>query len=165
VSSGEIKPRKSFVAPVWVLAFTALLRSIISVLTYITIWKYRRGHANISMLSISISVLLITMLIIQAIVYWQIRKKIHKRSWVWLHLFLLIIPMIIVPAMFIIIPLVIAGYAGSGNPGALFRNLNLVSVYFFWTCMIAGNAFFAATLVKSFHIQPGPDNDTGLVDI
>ena len=106
-----------------------------------------------------------SILLVELIVYWLIRRRLYYKSWVRIHIGLLWLSMVILPAVFLIVFYYLR-YTESPVPyaevshtvGAVFGLVFLISI-------LTGHLFFILTIVKSFskkkRLQTNPDaNDS-----
>ena len=159
-------PVKSFVAPVWILGITAFIRLLLTIAAIIAVYNLQsRTNIKLNHTSFIVDLLMVALLWAETFIYWKIRNRIYKRSWVTAHLLLMVIIMIIVPVILPLIPVLVNSYMSSVDSKKVTQIAQRAGYYSFWACIIAGNAFFMATVIKSFQFKPGLYDDTGLMDI
>jgi hypothetical protein len=155
---------KRFMMPVWVFGVISFCRLILAIDATIAMSKMQDGNIYMSTSYFLINWLLVAMLVAETFIYWRIRRKIYKRGWVLAHILLTLIPMVIIPLMYVVLPLLADNFY-SGNTLEILKTMTRGSFYVLWACLITGNVFFVATVRKSFHFKPGIPDDTGLIDI
>jgi hypothetical protein len=95
-------------------------------------------------------------LILEAITYYLIRRKLFNRTWVFLHFTFTVIGFVVIPVLTPILTLHL-------NPRSKV-NLFFYRRFLNWLCLIWGHLFFILTIVKSFH-KPEPVHESpGLLD-
>jgi hypothetical protein len=113
-------------------------------------------------------VLTALILLAEAIVYWILRKRFYRMRWVWCHVVLLYMLLIILPGIYIfIIPLFSRDFE-SGSYYKWLGNLRLVRTFLYWSLLIMAHVFFVLTIVKSFSknssAEIGTNETSGLLD-
>ena len=166
MKNGLPVPVKSSAAPVWILAIIAFFRLFFTIAAIVAIHSLQsRTHIKHVNSSFTVDLLLVALLAAEAFIYWKIRKKIYKRSWVTVHLLLMAIVMVVIPLIYLIMPVVPGNYNPFKGSGKITLTIYRISYYSFWACVVTGNAFFLATVIKSFQFKKVLHDDTGLMDI
>ena len=94
--------------------------------------------------------------LVEAIIYWVIRRRVFERKWVWAHLILTACAMGLIDLLAIVL-FVFASQMVSAQPIRRFQ------FYSFWSCLVIGHVFFIVAFVRSFSGNsaqlPPDDND------
>ena len=103
----------------------------------------------------------------EAIVYWLIRYRIQKRTWVHLHIWTSFIVFVVFPLSSLLIVKLLSDFMSGEDYVAVWRTFNRVVAYLTWGLMGIGHIFFIATIVKSYRRQKVTENNevpAGLLD-
>jgi hypothetical protein len=105
--------------------------------------------ANLSGESLFLFFLWPLLLLVELFVYWQIRKRIKERKWVWLHLVFILYTFVLVRLFYGIIGISIITYM-SELWSAAFGILQKFQFYGFWAGVIISHIFFIIVIVQCF---------------
>ena len=87
-------------------------------------------------------------LLVEAIIYWRIRKRIHERKWVWAHLLFSLFAFVLVWVLYFGVGVILL----YSDRDMLTRNrglLNNIKFYCYWAAIIIGHIFFIVAIVRS----------------
>ena len=104
-----------------------------------------------------------SLILVDAIIYWIIRKRIRERKWVWAHLLFSLLGFVLLQILrFLIFVLVDAYNPDLGHTSIPY--LNNMEFYGFWFCLVIGHSFFIIAIARSFsgkssQLPPHDDND------
>ena len=144
----SIQPQKKYLFGFWVLIFIVFFRTISLIILWYNLQALSTLNINTSFWQIisPIEIAHLIILITEAFAYWLLRFNIKNKRWVRLHVWLLLLAIIIIPA-------VISGilFYGSQNLGLqnytlLKIRLSITEFYRYWILIIAGHGFFILTL-------------------
>jgi hypothetical protein len=155
-SSSHAKP---WYAPFWFMLGVALLALVEQAIVYISLL---RGPMTVSGNLTFRLFLWPSILFIEVIVYWLIRKRVLERRLVWPHLVLSLFTFVLIQILFVVVSIIMTDDNG-GNHISTLKWLQTGQFYCFWAGVITGHTFFIVAIVRSYsakHPQlPGDDND------
>ncbi len=147
-----MQSQKKYLFGFWVLIFIVFFRTFTLVILWHNLQGFSALNTNTSFWQIisPIEIAHLMILTIEASAYWFLRFKIKNKRWVRLHVWLLLLAIVIIPA-------VITGilFYGSRNLGLqdytlLKIRVSITEFYRYWILIIAGHGFFILTLSKYF---------------
>jgi Na+/phosphate symporter len=104
-----------------------------------------------------------SVLAIETIIYWFIRRRIENRKWVWAHLLFSLFAFILLCLLYAIVLFFLFKQAPPEQYRYYFSMLQKFQQYAFWISLVIGNVFFVLTIVRSFKyknfIDPNTDTD------
>src|SRR5262245_4030761 len=91
--------------PFWSLIILATLFLMFRIVMLVVIYMMRKNtRINISLTYLTVEGALITTIVLgEAIVYWNLRRRFYKMLWVWWHVILLYVVLIILPLIYVFI--------------------------------------------------------------
>ncbi len=154
---------KNFTAPVWIMGVIVIVRILIIVNT---IWAMRqiqlRHGGGINKFALFSGAGLITIAVVEAVVYWRIRRKKYNRARARAHLLLMLVSMVVLPVLYISFGRIARFYLTSARFVELIRMFGRLQFFIFWVCFITGTALFLSIAIKAF--SPPQEKLEDLVD-
>ena len=147
-SNMAIKPGNT--KPFWALFILLILDLAWRTALIITVVKLRPlgGQVNFIPIIVQMTVTFIVLLS-EAIVYWKLRRRFEKMSWVWAHIFLLYFILILMPIVYLFVLPLLTNYFNPQRSSSLIINLSVTRVILFWSSVAIAHIFFVLTIVKS----------------
>jgi len=103
-----------------------------------------------------------SILIVEAVIYWLIKKKIAERKWVWAHLLFSLFAFVVLMIFRFVVSFLAITHSAAAAVNSI-RLINTIGVYCFWAGVVIGHAFFIVALVRSFSnknvLQSADTND------
>jgi hypothetical protein len=148
--------RESFTAPFWIM----LTIGIICSFYYYEVGRigFRIGHWSATV--ILFLFLWPTLFCSESVIYWIIRKKIVNPKAAWKHLLFTGLGFIALPLIRGLTVIILTRSLSLRAMNDLRRTVYNLFFLIFWACLIAGQAFFVAVLVKSFSKKQAISADT-----
>ena len=109
----------------------------------------------ISLLSI------ITLLILagEAVVYRILRTRLHRMLWVWTHIAILYIVLLILPLIYLFGSMVLPTYLNTIPSAGWIEKFGLAQRVLFWSGLAIGHFFFVLTIVYGFRKKNATEPD------
>lgn len=102
------------------------------------------------------------LILVDAIIYWMIRKRIMERKWVWAHLLFSLFAFVLLMIIRLAISFLAITHNLDGGRASI-RLMNTIEGYCFWGSIITGHVFFIVAIVRIYSgnspQQPPDDND------
>ncbi len=147
-----MKPQKKYLFGFWVLIFIVFFRTLSLVILWYNLQNLSAININYSFWQI-ISPLEIVHLIIltaEAFAYWYLRFSIKNKNWVRLHIWLLLLAIVFIPAVITGILFYGSRYLGLQDYTVLKIRLSLTEFYRYWIIILSAHIFFLLTLSKFY---------------
>lgn len=144
--------QKKYLFGFWVLIFIVFLRT----LSLVILWYNLQGLSALNIrysfwqIISPIEIVHLMILTIEAFAYWFLRFNIKNKRWVRLHVWLLLLSIVIIPAVITGIVFYGSHYLGLQYYTLLKIRLSITEFYRYWILIIAGHGFFILTLSKYF---------------
>ncbi|WP_462222466.1 hypothetical protein [Ferruginibacter sp.] len=147
-----MRSQKKYLFGFWVLIFIVLLRSLSLVILWYNLQGLSALNTTTSFWQIisPIEIVHLIILTIEAFAYWFLRFDIKNKRWVRLHVWLLLLAIVIIPAVITGIVFYGSHYLGLQDYTLLKIRLSITEFYRYWILIIAGHGFFILTLSKYF---------------
>ena len=161
--------QKKYLFGFWVLIFIVFLRTFSLVILWYNLQSLSALNTTTSFWQIisPIEIVHLMILTIEAFAYWFLRFDIKNKRWVRLHVWLLLLAIVIIPAVITGILFYGSHYLGLQYYTLLKIRLSITEFYRYWILIIAGHGFFILTLSKYFaarkEIIPA-DSSTEILD-
>lgn len=154
-----ISKSKPWMLPFWFMLGIAIIGGLEELFVFITTFKFGKSKYLLLFL------IWPSVLFVETIVYWLIRKKITERKWVWAHLLFSLFAFVLLWILYFLVSAVFF-YT---NRGLLTENivlLNKIKLYCFWSGIVVGHIFFIVAIVRSFSVKNSllPDHTDDLLD-
>ncbi|MBO9201252.1 MULTISPECIES: hypothetical protein [Niastella] len=149
----EVKS-KSWMLPFWFMTGIAIL----CFLENLTLFK-ANSYVAAATFSWYILIEAITwpfIILIEAIIYWRIRKRIENRKWVWAHLLFSLFSFVLLVVLYFIALYCIFFITGGEGYSYYLTIMKRIQFYAFWSGVVVGNIFFIVAIVQSFSYQKSP---------
>src|SRR5688572_28387155 len=141
-----MKPLKPFLLSVWVLTAFAIFKIIQLGFLYYLLNKREFIADSYNVFSF-INLLLISLPLFGAFIYWRLRFNIPKKLWVHMHIWILFLSMVLLPLfMFVLAPFITTYYSPSDNPN-LYPIISKINYWSFWFLFSLAHIFFITTIV------------------
>jgi hypothetical protein len=98
-----------------------------------------------------------SIILIEAIIYWFIRKKIVNRRWVWAHLLFSLFAFVLLFVLYFGILAILYAHTDKETYSSNLRLMQKIQSYAFWAGVIAGHIFFVVAIVRSFSVKKFPE--------
>lgn len=144
--------QKKYLFGFWVLIFIVFLRTF----SLVILWYNLQGLAALNtttsfwQIISPIEIVHLMILTIEPFAYWFLRFDIKNKRWVRLHVWLLLLAIVIIPAVITGILFYGSHYLGLQDYTLLKIRLSITEFYRYWILIIAGHGFFILTLSKYF---------------
>ncbi len=144
--------QKKYLFGFWVLIFIVFLRTFSLVILWYNLQGLSALNTTTSFWQIisPIEIVHLMILTIEAFAYWFLRFDIKNKRWVRLHVWLLLLAIVIIPAVITGILFYGSHYLGLQDYTLLKIRLSITEFYRYWILIIAGHGFFILTLSKYF---------------
>ncbi len=144
--------QKKYLFGFWVLIFIVFLRTFSLVILWYNLQGLSALNTTTSFWQIisPIEIVHLMILTIEAFAYWFLRFDIKNKRWVRLHVWLLLLAIVIIPAVITGILFYGSHYLGLQYYTLLKIRLSITEFYRYWILIIAGHGFFILTLSKYF---------------
>lgn len=142
---------KGFIMPVWVLAITAVLKSVAVIISVIVVKLYaeRQGRQPVAG-SWLLDAGIVLLLIAQACIYWRLQHQLFSCAWARLHVYITLFVLLGAPLLVIGITILFSYRLKADTYMQTFSVINRLRLYLFWALLVAANVFFAANCIKSW---------------
>lgn len=101
------------------------------------------------------------LLLVEAIIYWVIRKRLKERKWVWAHLLFSLVGFVLIRVLSVLAFIIIDFY-GTLPSQATYFLMNRIEIYSYWSCVSIAQIFFIIAVVRNYSnktLQPPDAND------
>jgi len=105
-------------------------------------------------------VLALAVVAVEATVYWLLKRKFYRMSWVWAHVSLLYFVLMVVPLLYPLGNLILFNYMGSGHAGEWVLMISNVLSTLFWSAVVVAHIFFVLTIVRSLKARKQKEKGT-----
>jgi hypothetical protein len=155
-----MRTRRPYLFGVWAMLAITLFRIAQVIFLYLFLKKY--NAVNVTAIIFKPLMILFTILPpVEAIIYWNLRYRIQKKTWVRIHVWSMFTCMVAFPILIFFV-----------NAWAVKNDIEIMSwiaiadFYIFWFLMLVGHVFFIATIVRYFNKKTQVTDETpaGLLD-
>ena len=146
----SIQPQKKYLFGFWVLIFIVFFRTISLIILWYNLQALSTLNINTSFWQIisPMEIGHLMVITIEAFAYWFLRLKTKNERWVRLHVWLLLLAIVIIPAVITGILFYGSQYLGLQDYSLLKIRLSITEFYRYWILIIAGHGFFILTMSK-----------------
>ena len=136
--------QKKYLFGFWVLIFIVFLRTFSLVILWYNLQGLSALNTTTSFWQIisPIEIVHLMILTIEAFAYWFLSFDIKNKRWVRLHVWLLLLAIVIIPAVITGILFYGSHYLGLQDYTLLKIRLSITEFYRYWILIIAGHGFF-----------------------
>ena len=99
-----------------------------------------------------------SLILVETIIYWVIRRKVKERKWVWAHLLFSLFAFVVVKILYILAPFIFT-FDGVDRGYHKLNLINQIQYYCFWFSFIIGHIFFIIAIIQSFSKNNSPQID------
>jgi hypothetical protein len=154
-----VNKAKAWNTPFGVMVSLLIISCLQSVITFTVIKRFSTG--GITGLVLFNMLFWPLLILVDAIVYWMIRKRIMERKWVWAHLLFSLFAFVVLTILRITLYALIPMYAPDEGRDSI-RLISTIEDYCFFSSVILGHTFFIIALVRIYsgkNPQPPPDDN------
>jgi hypothetical protein len=113
---------------------------------------------------------IITIIILagEAVMYWVLRRRFYRMSWVWTHVILLYIILLVLPIAYVFLSFIMPRYLNPGLYAEWIAKFSVAQVIIYWIGIAISHFFFVLTIVYGFRkknaIAPVQNEPSHLLD-
>ena len=139
-----MKQLKPIALPIYVIGSVIIFRICLLILVLTDLGNYSSGDSEIP----DSFLLWPILLIVEYIIYWNIRNRIYNKKWMHIHVLIVFLCLGLIPCAELVYrtfdPIIVMT---ANSPYSTFLKMQ---VYGFWIMIGIGHVFFIGTIVKSF---------------
>jgi len=164
-----MEKQQKYTLAIWVLGVVLLFHALFLGVSY---YKFQLHPANgyqlYSVKSFVIyEMVVIAILVIEIIVYWNLRYRIVNRWWVRLHVWALFFAMVLAPFVTMAIMMILPNYFSATDYSLFLLPFSRIRFYIICGLLFIGHIFFIMTTVKSLQAKntdPAKTEDDGILE-
>jgi hypothetical protein len=99
------------------------------------------------------SILTLLVLTVESVVYWYLRRRFYKMSWVWSHIILMYLILLLLPVLYTLTNFIIPRYFNLDETKEWMGRIYLIRTILFWSGLAIAHFFFVLTIARSFSIK------------
>ena len=164
-----MQPPKPNHKPFW--SLVVLLLVVAALRTAVVASLYRMlDDANLKVVSNIIwqAVITIVILIAEAVTYWILRRRFYRMSWIWTHVVLLYIVLLILPLVYVFLSFVLPRYLNPELYADWLAKFSMAQITIYWVGLAIAHVFFVLTIVYGFQkkklAEPVGNEPTHILD-
>ena len=148
---------KNFTAPFWFMVVLGIVATCLSIYGLQMIRLYAPGYAMSTLSKVGFF-FLPAIILIEAIMYWMVRKRNVYRKATWTHVILFAIAYF-TPYIKELLIVPYAVYTRVPDVRSFMRSVTLGQICLFWGLTILAHIYFARTLIRIFAKQPAREEE------
>jgi hypothetical protein len=144
-----VSKAKPWMLPFWLMVGITVFYFSESLLLYRTVYKMQLYPSRWYM--ISTMLLWPSILLVEATIYWFIRKRIENRRWVWAHLLFSLFAFVLLLILYFIVLLIVFEFNHDKDAySGYLQTIQKIKFYTYWSSIVAGHIFFIIAVVRGF---------------
>ena len=155
-----VNKAKPWNTPIWVMVGILIVSCLQSLIVFKLTMRFTIGEITGTVLFNML--FLPSLILVDAIIYWMIRKRIMERKWVWAHLLFSLFAFVVLMILRLVVTFLAITHNLDGGRESI-RLFNTIEGYFFWGSIIIGHVFFIVAIVRIYANDspqlPPDDND------